>query len=85
MNWYCKQKKWWCEFQQDTEEDIAVMEEALKIRRPQLTDRKWSVIIPTMNEEDNILYTLGLVCKVFTGGVGRDKMMLTEYQRGWKE
>nr|XP_022296720.1 uncharacterized protein LOC111106357 [Crassostrea virginica] len=47
----------------DTEEDIAVMEEALKIRRPQLTDRKWSVIIPTMNEEDNIISTLDLVCK----------------------
>ena len=43
------------------------MEEALKIRRPQLTDRKWSVIIPTMNEEDNIISTLDLVCKVITG------------------
>ncbi|XP_062622236.1 uncharacterized protein LOC134283772 [Saccostrea cucullata] len=47
----------------DLEEDLPVLEEALKIQRRELTERKWSVIIPTMNEEDNIVHTIQTVCQ----------------------
>lgn len=51
-------------FWQDTEEDLSVLEGALQIHRRSLTDRKWSVIVPTMNEEENIVTTLQTVCQV---------------------
>lgn len=47
----------------DTEEDLSVLEGALQIHRRSLTDRKWSVIVPTMNEEENIVTTLQTVCQ----------------------
>lgn len=64
---------------QDTEEDLSVLEGALQIHRQSLTDRKWSVIVPTMNEEENIIRTLQTVCQVknewVKGGGLHDKQM----------
>lgn len=66
-------------FWQDTEEDLSVLEGALQIHRQNLTDRKWSVIVPTMNEEENIIRTLQAVCQVkdewVKGGGSHDKQM----------
>ncbi|XP_056001123.1 uncharacterized protein LOC125655392 isoform X2 [Ostrea edulis] len=47
----------------DTKEDLPVLENALRLSRRELTDRNWSVIIPTMNEEDTIADTLQTVYK----------------------
>lgn len=58
---------------------MSVLEGALQIHRQSLTDRKWSVIVPTMNEEENIIRTLQTVCQVknewVKGGGLHDKQM----------
>ncbi|KAK3101505.1 hypothetical protein FSP39_004076 [Pinctada imbricata] len=45
----------------DLEEDIVVIEKELGIDRLQLTKWSWSVVIPTLNEEDTIEDTLDLI------------------------
>ncbi|KAL4225796.1 hypothetical protein ACF0H5_013787 [Mactra antiquata] len=42
----------------DTEEDIDVFEREVKVTVKELQDNTWSIIIPTLNEENKILNTL---------------------------
>ena len=43
---------------QDTAEDIAVFEREVGVSRHILTNYRWSIIIPVLNEEKNIITSL---------------------------
>lgn len=49
---------------QDNAEDIHVFERAVGITRQELSTNSWSIIIPTLNEENNILACLENITKV---------------------
>ena len=54
-----------CLYVQDTVEDVSVFEREVGIPRQQLCDNNWSIIIPTLNEGNNIQACLENVTKVW--------------------
>lgn len=48
----------------DTEEDIEVFEKQVGILREELCDCSWSIIVPALNEEANIVLMLNNIIQV---------------------